>query len=54
MARDDTEPYYWAVLSALEHLNHRLAISGEELARRRKDWERAYLRTPHGQPIMLE
>jgi len=52
---DDTETYYRAMLSALERLlDQGQAISCEELARRRKEWERAYLRTPHGQPVVLE
>ena len=52
---DDTETYYRAVLSALERLlDQGRAISREELARRQNEWERAYLRTPHGQPIVLE
>jgi nitrile hydratase accessory protein len=52
---DDTETYYRAVLSALERLlDQGRAISREELERRRNDWERAYLRTPHGQPVVLE
>lgn len=52
---DDTETYYRAVLCALERLlDQGQAISREELARRQDEWERAYLRTPHGQPVMLE
>lgn len=52
---DDAETYYRAVLSALEHLLDRgRAVSREELAWRRDEWERAYLRTPHGQPVVLE
>ena len=51
---DDAETYFRAVLSALERL---LAEDGSvapaELARRRQEWERAYLRTPHGQPVEL-
>lgn len=51
---DDSETYYQGVLSALEHvLNHQRAISREELALRREEWERAYLQTPHGQPVVL-
>ncbi|MBD9638665.1 hypothetical protein IB277_20390 [Ensifer sp. ENS07] len=51
---DDTETYYRAVLSALESLlDQARAISGNELIQRRDAWERAYLRTPHGRPVVL-
>ncbi|KQX58602.1 nitrile hydratase accessory protein [Ensifer sp. ENS06] len=51
---DDTETYYRAVLSALESLlDQAHAISGKELIQRRDAWERAYLRTPHGRPVVL-
>ena len=46
---DDRETYYRAVLAALERL---LAENGDvtatELDEREHQWERAYLRTPHG------
>ena len=51
---DDRETYYSAVLAALERL---LAESGSvtpaELHEREHQWERAYLRTPHGKPVQL-
>jgi nitrile hydratase accessory protein len=51
---DDRETYYRAVLAALERL---LAENGEvtatELDEREHQWERAYLRTPHGKPVEL-
>jgi nitrile hydratase accessory protein len=51
---DDRETYFRAVLAALERL---LAEAGsltrEELDEREHQWERAYLRTPHGQPVEL-
>ena len=51
-ARDDRESYFRAVLAALGRL---LADDGSvppaELAERERQWERAYLRTPHGQPV---
>lgn len=51
---DDTETYYRAVLSALESLlDQARTISGKELIQRRDAWERAYLRTPHGRPVVL-
>ena len=53
-APDDRETYYRAVLAALERL---LAESGavarDELDTRERQWERAYLRTPHGKPVEL-
>lgn len=53
-APDSTETYYCAVVAALEHL---LAQSGtanrDEVNARRDQWERAYLNTPHGQPVKL-
>jgi nitrile hydratase accessory protein len=51
---DDRETYYRAVLAALERL---LAENGDvtatELDEREHQWERAYLRTPHGRPVEL-
>lgn len=52
---DDAGTYYRAVLSALEHiLDARGKVSCAELARRRNEWRRAYLQTPHGQPVELD
>ncbi len=54
-AADVSETYFRAVLSAIERL---LADSGKvsrpELHERKHAWERAYLRTPHGQPVSLD
>jgi hypothetical protein len=48
------ETYYNAVLSALETLLQRSGIVGaHEAATRKAQWERAYLNTPHGQPVEL-
>jgi hypothetical protein len=51
---DDCETYYRAVLASLERL---LAENGDvtatELDEREHQWERAYLRTPHGRPVEL-
>ena len=51
---DDPETYFRAVLAALERL---LAENGSvapaELEEREHQWERAYLRTPHGKPVEL-
>ena len=53
-APDDHNTYYAAVLAALEQL---LAAAGgitpETLAARTEGWRRAYLSTPHGQPVAL-
>ena len=51
---DNTETYYTAVVEALEALSEsRTGISGAERQRRRDAWKRAYLSTPHGQPVTL-
>jgi Nitrile hydratase beta subunit len=51
---DDRETYFRAVLAALERL---LAENGDvtatELDEREHQWERAYLRTPHGRQVEL-
>jgi nitrile hydratase accessory protein len=53
-APDDHGTYYAAALAALERL---LAGSGgitaNALSRRTEEWRRAYLHTPHGQPVEL-
>ena len=47
--------YYRRWLAALERLvAQRSLASREEMTRRKEEWGRAYLRTPHGQPIALE
>ena len=52
---DDEEHYYEAVLSALESLIDRaLPEVGSAIAPRAEQWRRAYLRTPHGQPVELQ
>ena len=51
---DDQETYYRAALAALERaLMESGAISHAQLDEREHQWERAYLRTPHGQPVEL-
>jgi nitrile hydratase accessory protein len=51
---DDTETYFSAALSALEHLLVTgQSVSSQELTVRRDEWEHAYERTPHGQPVVL-
>lgn len=48
---DSEETYYRAALVALERV---VPMTPQELAERRAAWEAAYLRTPHGQPVILE
>ena len=53
-APDTPETYYIAVLSALETLSENVGgISTETRLQRRADWEAAYRRTPHGNPVTL-
>jgi nitrile hydratase accessory protein len=47
--------YYRRWLAALERLvAQRGFASREEMATRKEEWRRAFLRTPHGQPIALD
>ena len=54
-ATDNQETYYQCVLATLEGL---VAIHSEidqqAMAGKRRDWEQAYLSTPHGQPVKLD
>ena len=51
---DDGEHYYLHWLTALERIATRKAIATDDLlARRRKQWEDAARRTPHGKAIEL-
>lgn len=51
---DTEETYYAAALRALEKLLDGGAIVAScDLETRRDTWERAYLATPHGQPVEL-
>jgi hypothetical protein len=53
--QDDAETYFRAVLYALERLLvAERKVSRSELEIRRGEWERAYLCTPHGQPVELD
>ena len=48
----DTYYHHWA--SALEHLCAEKDLVGlPEMDRRKEEWRRAYLNTPHGKPIEL-
>lgn len=53
-APDDRETYYCAALAALVRvLAESGAVTRAELDEREHQWERAYLRTPHGKPVEL-
>jgi nitrile hydratase accessory protein len=53
-AHDDRETYFRAVLAALERVvTENGAVTHAELDEREEQWERAYLRTPHGKPVEL-
>jgi nitrile hydratase accessory protein len=53
-APDDRETYFRAVLAALERvLMENGAVTRAELDAREHQWERAYMRTPHGRPVEL-
>lgn len=49
----DTYYHHW--LAALESLAHEKGIaSSSELGRRKRQWDEAARRTPHGKPIVLD
>jgi nitrile hydratase accessory protein len=51
---DSQQTYYLCVLKTLEKLiaDHS-GIDATLMVSKRQDWEQAYLRTPHGQPVSL-
>lgn len=49
-ATDTEETYYLAALEALEAL---APVSQSDLEARKRAWENAYRRTPHGSPVSL-
>jgi nitrile hydratase accessory protein len=52
---DDIDTYYAAVLAAFETLLAQSSdISTEKITDKQQAWERAYLSTPHGQPVHLK
>ena len=54
-ATDNQETYYQCVLSALEGLVAlHSEIDQQAMVGKRRDWEQAYLSTPHGQPVKLD
>ena len=53
-APDNSATYYGAVLATLEQLTAAAgAVCVEAMAARREAWRQAYLRTPHGKPVLL-
>ena len=52
-ADDTEETYYKSALNALETLSQQAGIAATDLTERKADWEAAYLRTPHGKPVVL-
>jgi nitrile hydratase accessory protein len=53
-AADNQETYYRCALAALEALvAEHSEIDRQAMLGKRGDWERAYLSTPHGQPVEL-
>lgn len=54
-ARQGLDDYYGAWLAALERLSaERGLASRPALEERRRAWAEAYLRTPHGRPVILK
>jgi nitrile hydratase accessory protein len=52
---DTEDTYYHAVLAALERLTvEKSPSTGGMIEERVEAWRRAYLNTPHGQPVTLE
>ena len=52
---DDQETYYRCVLSTLETLVAKhSSIDEQAMSGMRRNWEEAYLSTPHGQPVKLK
>ena len=51
---DTEETYFTAALTALERLAEPSGISAQDRDTRRKAWEEAYHRTPHGAPVTLD
>ena len=51
---DDGTTYYTHVVTAIEHLvGEKGLLDQSALKARRQDWEDAYRRTPHGNPVNL-
>lgn len=53
-APDTPQTYYGAVAQALERLvGESGTVSADSIAERSDTWRRAYLNTPHGEPVKL-
>ena len=53
-SNDDAELYYSAVLDAVETLLFDSGtVAPNEVSAREEQWRKAYLNTPHGQPVEL-
>ena len=52
---DDIDTYYAAVLATFETLlAQSTEVSSDTITDKHQAWERAYLSTPHGQPVILK
>ncbi len=52
--QDDLETYYAVALDTLETLmTTQGTVTEVEILKRQEAWKQAYLRTPHGQPVIL-
>ena len=51
---DTEDTYYTAALTALELVSVDTGISAKARTTRKSEWKAAYLRTPHGQPVVLD
>lgn len=51
---DSRDGYFAAALAALERLLDRNGVSSDLIRSRRDAWERAFMSTPHGEPVELE
>ena len=52
---DDIDTYYAVVLTTFETLLAQSSdVSAEMINDKQQAWERAYLSTPHGQPVILK
>ena len=50
----ESEAYFHRWLDALERLcREKGLVDAAEVSRRREEWRRAYLNTPHGEPVEL-
>lgn len=50
----DNESYFQCWLAALEKISmNKQLVSSDQLDRRKDQWRRAYLNTPHGKPVSL-